>query len=453
MKTIKFNKIMLLAVSLVVFSACVQDDDFETPNTVNATVVDFPEEQKVSIGSVLGAYYQEGEPMTLEYNSDRYMEGYVVSSDEGGNFYKQLVLQDAPENPTAAIVVQIDINPVFTRFEFGRKVFIKLNGLSVAEDNGVVQLGRLDGDELNRIASSLVPEHVLRSEEIATIVPKEVSIGEFSNALESQYIRLTNMQFREDQVGMTFASESGDSFDGERVLENCLGSSVILSTSTFSDFKALTLPDNRGSVDGILTRDFFDDFYTIYLNTPEAINFDNPDPCPEPLISANFNDVTDNTNFDVDGWLNIAQAGSEFWTEQVYQGNGYAEFSAFGTNESSNIGWLISPPMDLDAEDGEVLSFQTEHAYPDAGHDALKVYISTDFDGTEANVGNATWEELDFTSSLEVDFEEWFTWADSGAIDLSSYSGTGYIAFVYTGSDNSNLNTTIHVDNVFVIVQ
>ena len=114
---------------------------------------------------------------------------------------------------------------------------------------------------------------------------------------------------------------------------------------------------------------------------------------------------------------------------------------------------FFTPAMDLDAEDGEVLSFQTEHAYPDAGHDALKVYISTDFDGTEAGVGSATWEELDFTSSLENDFEEWFTWTESGDIDLSSYSGTGYIAFVYTGSDTSNLNTTIHVDNVFVIVQ
>ncbi|MEY8849850.1 DUF5689 domain-containing protein [Psychroserpens sp. XS_ASV72] len=453
MKTIKFNKFLLLALSLVVLNACVQDDDFDTPDLINANVVDFPDEQIMSISSILGSYYQEGTPVTFEFNTPRYMEGYVVSSDEGGNFYKQIVLQDAPENPTAAIVVQIDINPVFTRFEFGRKIFIKVNNLTVAEDNGVVQLGRLDGEDLNRIPSSLVNDHVFRSEEIATIVPKEVSIGQFSEALESQYIRLTNVQFRDDQIGMTFASESGDDFDGERVLESCVGSSVILSTSTFSDFKALPLPDNRGYVDGILTRDFFDDFYTIYLNSPEDINFDNPDPCPEPLLASNFNDATDNTTFNFEGWLNIAQEGSELWTEQVYQGNGYAEFTAFGTNESSNIGWLISPPMDLDAEDGEVLTFQTEHAYPDSGHDALKVYISTDFDGTAANVLNATWEELDFTSSLEVDFEEWFTWADSGAIDLSSYSGTGYIAFVYTGSDNSNLNTTIHVDNVFVVVQ
>ena len=72
------------------------------------------------------------------------------------------------------------------------------------------------------------------------------------------------MQFNSNLVvgnTTTFASESNDSFDGERLLESCAtGSSVILSTSTFSDFKSLSLPANRGSIDGILTRDFFDDF-------------------------------------------------------------------------------------------------------------------------------------------------------------------------------------------------
>ena len=46
MKTIKLNKILLLALSLVVFSACVQDDDFDTPNVdvvnpvINGNIID-----------------------------------------------------------------------------------------------------------------------------------------------------------------------------------------------------------------------------------------------------------------------------------------------------------------------------------------------------------------------------------------------------------------------------
>ncbi|WAC03878.1 DUF5689 domain-containing protein [Lacinutrix neustonica] len=174
------------------------------------------------------------------------------------------------ENPTAAIVIQVDQNPMFTQYEFGRKVFVKLNGLSVGPDNGVIQLGRLDGNQISRIPATRVSEFIIRAADVETIIAKEVSISDFSDDLESQYIRLTDMQFNRNLMGLSFASETDDSFDGERLLESCeTGASVILSTSTFSDFKGLQLPANRGTIDGILTRDFFDEFYTIYINTPK----------------------------------------------------------------------------------------------------------------------------------------------------------------------------------------
>jgi len=102
----------------------------------------------------------------------------------------------------------------------------------------------------------------------------------------------------------------------------------------------------------------------------------------------------------------------------------------------------------LDSQEGEVLSFQTQHAYPDSGHDPLSVMISTDFDGTEAGILTATWIELSFDVSYIVDYGGWFTFTDSGQIDLSGYSGTGYIAFRYSGSDNSNQNMTLDIDNI-----
>ena len=137
----------------------------------------------------------------------------------------------------------------------------------------------------------------------------------------------------------------------------------------------------------------------------------------------------------------------------MYSGNGYAEFTAYNTNESSNIGWLISPGVDMDAQEGEILNFQTEYAYPDAGHYPLEVFVSTDFNGTEAGIMSATWEELTDAVIAHPDItSDWFTWIDSGPIDLSSYSGTLYIAFKYTGSDTSNQNSTIHVENVIISV-
>ena len=46
-------------------------------------------------------------------------------------------------------------------------------------------------------------------------------------------------------------------FDGERLLESCEdGGSVIFSTSTFADFKSFLLPQGRGSMTGILTKNY-----------------------------------------------------------------------------------------------------------------------------------------------------------------------------------------------------
>ena len=51
------------------------------------------------------------------------------------------------------------------------------------------------------------------------------------------------------------------------------------------------------------------------------------------------------------GWTNFAEEGGEHWTEQVFSGNGYAEFSSYLTGDNVNIGWLISPGIDMDAQE------------------------------------------------------------------------------------------------------
>ena len=187
------------------------------------------------------------------------------------------------------------------------------------------------------------------------------------------------------------------------------------------------------------------------LNTTDDVLFN--DVRCDPVFEESFNSATDNTNLNITDWINYSEAGNELWTEQVYGGNGYAEFSAYATNDSSNIGWLISPGIDMNAQEGEVLNFQTEYAYPDSGHYPLEVFVSTDFNGQESGISNATWEPLSGVVIAHPDVtSSWFTWIDSGVVDLSSYSGTLYIAFKYTGSDTSNQNSTIHIDNVIVSV-
>ncbi|WP_370225937.1 DUF5689 domain-containing protein [Mesoflavibacter sp.] len=447
MKKINLNKIAVLLVSLVVLTGCVEDDNFDVPSTIEG-ISEYPntDAEFNTLSGVLGAFGSNGnEAYTYEAASEtvseKYTVGYVVSSDEGGNFYKQLVIQDAPENPTAAIVVQVDKNPLFTQYEFGRKVYVKLNGLTVGESNGVLQLGRLNGDQIDEIASTLVPNHIIRTSEVATIVPKEVSISQFSDALESQYIRLNNMQFNSNLVvgnTTTFASETNDSFDGERLLESCeTGSSVILSTSTFSDFKGLPLPANRGSIDGVLTRDYFDDFYTIYINTPEAINFDNDLRC-DPLFEDDF------SAGNLDKWTPYNVTGTQEWYYNTF-GNpdDSATMSGFSGGAQTNEDWLISLPIDLSNTPSAFLTFQTVKRYN--GND-IEVFYATDYNGGDPTT-DGTWVAL--SPTLDTNTGSWSSWTDSGSLDLSAAAGGNvFIAFKYTST--SSAAATWEIDNVKV---
>src|SRR5690606_1235 len=92
----------------LVSASCVPGDDFEVPTPAGPAEIDL--ETNASISSLLGSFYQtseEGEVYTVE--EDLIMPAYVVSSDETGNFYKELILQDAPENPTAGVAVQLNL--------------------------------------------------------------------------------------------------------------------------------------------------------------------------------------------------------------------------------------------------------------------------------------------------------------------------------------------------------
>ena len=447
MKKFSFNKIAVLLLTLGVITGCVKDDNFEIPKGLSDTT-EYPNQgaQFNSISAVLGNFGSNNDnPFTYEEEgpgvSEKYTEGYIVSSDEGGNFYKELVIQDAPENPTAAIVIQADKSPLFTQYDFGRKVYVKLNGLTVDESNGVIQLGRLEGEQLERIPNAQVQNHIIRTSEVAEIVAKEVSISDFNDGLESQYIKLTDMQFNSNLVvgnTTTFASESNDSFDGERVLESCAtGATVILSTSTFSDFKSLNLPSNRGSIEGVLTRDFFDDFYTIYINTPEAINFDNEQRC-DPLFEDDF------SSGNLNKWTTYNVTGDQEWYYNTF-GNpsDSATMSGFSGGAQTNEDWLISLPIDLSNTPSAFLTFQTVKRY--SGND-IEVFYATDYNGGDPNT-DGTWIAL--SPALDTNTGSWSSWTDSGQLDVSAAAGGNlFIAFKYTSTSSSA--STWEVDNIKV---
>ncbi|RZJ72385.1 choice-of-anchor J domain-containing protein [Flavobacterium sp.] len=163
------------------------------------------------------------------------------------------------------------------------------------------------------------------------------------------------------------------------------------------------------------------------------------------------NGAADNTILDVTGWSNFVTAGAMRWKNQTYSGNNYAEFTGYQSGDATNIGWLISPAVNLDEQEGESLKFDVSQSYVTDASNSLEVLISTDWDGTEANINAATWTAL--PASIPGTSATYFEFQDSGNIDLSTYTGTAHIAFKVTGGTAAAIDGGYQIDNVKISYQ
>lgn len=158
--------------------------------------------------------------------------------------------------------------------------------------------------------------------------------------------------------------------------------------------------------------------------------------------------AVDNVILTTEGWENIAEVGTAKWKTQVYSGNAYAEFSSFQSGNLSNIAWLISPKINLDNTENEVLQFQSSQSYVSSAANSLEVLIATDYDGT--NLTTANWQPA-AGAVLPTITSTYFAFMKSGEVDLSGYTGSINIAFKVKGSGtNSALDGSYQIDDIKV---
>jgi len=456
-------KIITIFLLIGLFSACVQDDDYSAPlvSAVEPNII-----VTNTFKQIRDQYDAGGTEEVVIFSEGLVISGYVVSSDESGNFYKTLTIQndidgvdDDTANPRLGFKVLVDASDLFGRFNIGRKVYIRLDGLAMNESrdgSGDYEIGLYDDTEFNSLTE--IPEYILngysfgdvvyapaveRSVVTETIMPKLMDIADFSFADVNTLIQLQDMQ--SSNVSDTFAGLASDEFDAERSLLSCTDNSIaILATSTYSSFKDLAIPEGKGTATAILNRNYDGDAYILKVNSPSDLDF-TANRC-DPIFEENFESYGFGDTIEQNGWTNYMEAGTkDFYAySDSYSIGTSVAIGSYQSGDASTITWMISPGIDMDVQTGEVLSFQTSNSFADGSN--LEALISTDWDGTPGNITSATWTVLPATI---VDDSVWYQdWIGSGAIDLSGYAGTAHIAFKYTGSGNSSMDGTYEIDSV-----
>ena len=474
----KTNKILAIILSMffaIAITSCVEDDDFSVPNATgneeNAKLNDLLAELEnpnsdltmLTIDQVKSLYttYEDGQS---GYDYDKFypitsnvvVKGYVSSSDQTGNFYKEFYIQDSPTNPTMAIQVLLNQTDSYNQFNQGREVYIRLQGTYVGlTSSEVIALGgKTDDDEVGQFTANQIPDYIFRSDITEAITPLELDLSSIGANHIGMFVSINNAEFSASLAGETYGDSSED-FDTQRQLQSCEGfsySNFIVETSSFADFYNQPLPTEfGGTISGIVTRSYGGDNLVLVLNSLNDVNF-NQERC-ELLDLSDFTVVFEE-NFDSQGsWEVTNTLGTRDWYNTGFGGENYMRASAYSSGSIDEmISWLISPSIDFDAQDNEQLILQIADAYSNG--QPLKAYYSNDY-VTGTNPDDATWTEIGASEIGSLQQNTGYydnNYESTGFIDISMITGNAVLAFVYD-SNNSTISTTLDLSDVKILAQ
>ena len=187
-------------------------------------------------------------------DADLVIEGYITSSDAQGNFHGELFFQDATESPEEGFSILVEGYDTYLTYPVGQKVYIHAKGLYLGEKQGQLTLGGIftgfGQQTVGRLPALKVSEHIIPDcEPPYNLMPLDLDIPELKSAHHGMLVRLTDVQFPEDHLGLPMAESEKDT---ERVLHDCNERAITLSSSGYADFFDHLLPTGSGSVIGVV---------------------------------------------------------------------------------------------------------------------------------------------------------------------------------------------------------
>jgi hypothetical protein len=376
----------------------------------------------ITIDSLKSRHTVEGELDSI--NDNIYVTGIVISSDETGNIYKSLYIQDT----SGGLLISLDNSSLYTHYRLGQRIYVKCQGLFLGDYSGMTQLGAIYAGEIGRIADPVIDQYLFLDSLPGPLpAAKLITIPTITSKDLGTLVKLENVHF--EDAGFSF-SEPSESTD--RNIVDAADEKLIMRNSNYATFHATLIPEGTGTIYGVLG--IYNSKNQLYIrDLNDLVGFD---------WSAK---IILKEAFNVDpGWPIYSVASNNNWgwtsTYKCLLANNYG-------GDVPAEDWVFSPEVNLAGLNSAKLSFATWSKYSDAAiTDPLQAFVSNNY-----IVGNApntaTWTQLTFTPCPYNS-----TLTPSGNIDLSAYIGQKIrIAWKYRSSGNGSGSTSNwEVDNVLI---
>ncbi|MBD8084371.1 DUF5689 domain-containing protein [Chryseobacterium caseinilyticum] len=446
-----------VALSAIAITSCTQKDEWETP-PINC-------ENKFPTTNTTLAAFKSLAPTSgyLLIADDKIFDGYVVSSDESGNFYKTISIQDKAENPTAGISMEVDRSSNYADFPVGAHVRINARGLRLGLDRGTVKIGSVDPTyNIGRIPASLLSKYIAgvcngNGLEVATIKPLE--LADINAAKNEQYInmlvKVPSAQFTTGDLFPTPKSfidyVGGAGVDTDRTIEDASGNSVVIRNSGFFNEGSKKLPTGNGSATFVVSR--YNSTWQMLIRNSADLNFagtrvDSAPPKGGTTITysgaflENFESYSA-TNLEVyPKFVNDPLVGNRYWQLKTFSANKYIQLSA-NAGSGAYVTYFAVP---IDFTAASQFKFDVNVGFFNGN--VLKVYTTTNYTAL-GDISTAT--KTDITSSFTIPqapAAAYGVLTPAGTYNIpAALTGNGFILFEYSGNA-SGASTTIQLDNI-----
>lgn len=428
---------------IATLSSCVNGDDYGTPAQ---SCVSIPKTKEVV--EITNAATATAQQYTTDDAVVDYIEAYVTSSDEGGNFYKSISMMSL--DGLKAFSMPVDNYNLYTEFEPGRKVTVKLDkNVYYNKQHGSTVIGASFNNSVGRLSGVEYKNVILRSCDKVdeNDIVKNLTIAQAKN---DQYLNMLiefdAVQFADASVGKTYFDKTLNpvpTFTAtNHSLRDANGNTIIVRFSEFATFATKKVATGNGKLRGVLTK--YNSDYQFMVRTENDVNLNGTRLDLTFLQSVNepFTPYAANASA-FDNYYNVATAGSYLWQVKSFGGNKYIQMTANNSGVDNRALFVV--PVNFN--NVSAMSFKTNDGYDNGA--VLKVYYSFDY-----NTGNPAAATLtDITSNFTISSGHPTSYGpgfiNSGTYNFPGLNGTGYIVFEYVGNGNG-VKTTMQIDDILI---
>ena len=228
--------LLLISAILLAFSGCY--DNHQAPSATDISL-----SANLEIGK-LREFCDNGSHTIAE---DFVCVGRVTTSDDEGNFYREMFIEDA----SGAVKVRVGINNIVSHYPIGTQVALHLQNCAVALKSGVVVVGlppRSYDDEPREFAPQVViDQHIERGTSVEEVTPMLCNISELNESLCGRLVKVAELIHAPlEEI------EELPTLEGYHRFVDKEGNAIFITVSEFADFAAEEIPTEELSIYGIL---------------------------------------------------------------------------------------------------------------------------------------------------------------------------------------------------------